>query len=181
MKIRYNLYFMCLIIVIVVIFAGCVQSKQTNKYPSVSKININFEEYKLNFAPAKNINSAFGSLHVKNDNDYYIIVKLKCVTNGVPNIGCEQTYSESTRWEAIEIEGRKIDGDIVQPHENKLLSFKVYAKDYPISTGNFMLKLNLFADRTCPYELVDTIDQTSCSSEQNDYLLGDTPIYLTIT
>lgn len=178
---KFNYIFIVFLIVVVMFFAGCVQTQQTKKYPSVSKISINFEEYKLNFEPAKNINSAFGSLHVKNDNDYYVVVKLKCVTNGVPNIGCEQVSSESTEWKAIEIEGRQIDGDIIQPHENKLLSFKVYAKDYPISTGNFMLKLNLFADRKCPYELIDTTDQTACSSEQNDYLLGDTPIYLTIT
>jgi hypothetical protein len=166
-------------IAIILFFAGCLETQQ--KYPSVSKISIKFEEYKFNFAPAQNINSAFGSLHVKNDNDVYIVVKLNCVTNDVHNVGCEQVSSENTVERITEIEGRKIDGDIIQPHENKLLSFKVYATDNPIRTGNFMLKLNLFADRKCPYELKDTIDKGACSSEQNDALLGDTPIYLTIT
>lgn len=140
----------------------------SNKYTSASKINVKFEEYKLSLIMPKNIYSAYGSLQVKNDNDYYVVVKIQCDTKGIPNIGCEQAYF---RREVIEIEGRKIDGDIIQPHENKLLSFLVYAEDYPVSTGNYVLKLSVYANNLCP---------PPCSSEQNNVLLEEAPVYLTI-
>lgn len=175
--------YLAIVLIAVVIASGCLNKDvATNKYPSVSKIGVKFEDYRLNFAPANNINSAYGSLQIKNDNDYNIVVKLKCDTSGVPNIGCEETtQGEAAHWEVTEIEGRKIDGDIIQPHENKLLSFKVYATSYPISTGNFMLKVRVFVDDKCPYYIIGKDGYSStCSSEQNDYLIDESPVYLTI-